>query len=132
MWQGTAVGGLGSYHTYWTTPQVPSGQASQASIRFGAAVPISSPLQLTAGVEYYAFKLMVNNAKTTGSDSCSGCSTPVCILLSELNVVQADNQHETLTLAQTSNRVTWQGASNCPGAIAAQNITWGQIRSMMQ
>lgn len=132
MWQGTGIGGIGSYHTYWTTPQVPSGVANQARIRFGAAVPIDSPLQLTAGVEYYAFKLMVNNAKTTGSGSCSGCSTPVCILLSELNVVQSDNQHEALTVAQTSNRVTWQAATSCPGAMAAQNITWGQIRSVMQ
>lgn len=132
MWQGTGVGGLGAYHTYWTIPQVTSGQANQASIRFGAAVPVDSPLQLTAGVEYYAFKLMVNNAKSNGAGSCSGCSTPVCILLSNLNVVQSDNQHESLTVAQTSNLVTWQAATSCPGAMAAQNITWGQIRSVMQ
>lgn len=132
MWQGAGVGGLGSYHTYWTTPQVPSGLPNQASIRFGAAVPIDSPLQLTAGVEYYAFKLMMNNAKTIGLGSCSGCSTPVCILLSNLNVVQSDNQHEALTVAQTSNRVTWQGATNCPGAMTQQNATWGQIRSILR
>ena len=132
MWQGTGIGGIGSYHTFWTTPQVSSGVASQASIRFGAAVPIDSPLQLTAGVEYYAFKLMVNNAKTSGSGSCSGCSTPVCILLSNLNVVQSDDQHEALTVAQTSNIVTWQGATNCPGAMTQQNATWGQIRSILR
>ena len=132
MWQGAGIGGVGAYHTYWTTPQVPSGLASQSHIRFGAAVPITSPMQLTAGVEYYAFKLMVNNLKTTGSGSCSGCATPVCILLSELNVVQSDNQHEALTDAQTSNRVTWQGAANCPGAMVTQNITWGQIRSVLR
>ena len=132
MWQGTGVGGLGSYHTYWTTPQVASGQANQASIRFGAAVPVDSPLQLSADVEYYAFKLMVNNAKSNGASSCSGCATPVCILLSELNVVQSDNQHESLTVAQTANRVTWQAASSCPGAMAAQNITWGRILSVLR
>lgn len=132
MWQGAGIGGIGAYHTYWTTPQVPSGLANQARIRFGAAVPISSPLQLTAGVEYYAFKLMVNNVKTQGTGSCGGCSTPVCILLSELNVVQSDNQHEALTVAQTSNRVTWQAAANCPGAMAQQNITWGRILSVLR
>ncbi len=132
MWQGAGIGGIGSYHTYWTTPQVPSGLASQARIRFGAAVPVSSSMQLTAGVEYYAFKLMVSNAKTQGTGSCSGCSTPVCILLSELNVVQSDNQHESLTVGQASNRVTWQGASSCPGAMTQQNIMWGQIRSVMR
>ncbi len=132
MWQGAGVGGLGAYHTYWTTPRVPSGAANQASIRLGAAVPITSPLQLTSGIEYYAFKLMVNNAKSTGAGSCSGCATPGCILLSELNVVQSDNQHEALTEAQTSNRVTWQAAATCPGAMARQNITWGQVRSVMR
>lgn len=132
MWQGAGIGGLAAYHTYWTTPQVPSGLASQARIFFGAAVPAGAPMQLTAGVEYYAFKLMVNNAKSQGTGSCSGCSTPVCILLSELNVVQSDNQHEALTAAQTSNRVTWQGATDCPGAMVTQNITWGQIRSVLR
>lgn len=131
MWQGAGIGGVGGYHTYWTTPQVPSGLASQARIRFGAAVPISSPMQLAAGVEYYAFKVLVNNAKSTGASACSGCSTPVCLLLSELNVVQSDGQHEALTQAATSNKVTWQAATNCPGAMAQQNVTWGQIRSIM-
>ena len=131
MWQGVGIGGVGGYHTYWTTPQVPSGLASQARIRFGAAVPISSPMQLAAGVEYYAFKVLVNNAKSTGASTCSGCSTPVCLLLSELNVVQSNGQHEALTQAATSNLVTWQAATNCPGAMAQQNVTWGQIRSIM-
>lgn len=123
MWLGAGIGGIGAYHTYWTAPQVPSGLASQSRIRFGAAVPAGAPMQLSAGVEYYAFKLLVSNAKTTGTTACAGCSTPVCLLLSELNVVQSDGQHEILTTAQTSNRVTWQAASSCPGAMAAQNIT---------
>ncbi len=131
MWLGAGIGGIGSYHTYWTTPQVPSGLANRSRVRFGAAVPAGTPMQLTAGIEYYAFKLLVNNAKTTGATACSGCSMPVCLLLSELNVVQSDGQHEALTVAQTSNLVTWQGAANCPGAMAQQNVTWGQIRSVM-
>ncbi len=132
MWLGAGIGGIGAYHTYWTTPQVPSGLANQSRIRFGAAVPAGAPMQLSAGIEYYAFKLLVNNAKSTGATSCAGCSTPVCLLLSELNVVQSDGQHEVLTTAQTSNRVTWQAATSCPGAMTQQNITWGQIRSVMQ
>ena len=131
MWLGAGIGGIGGYHTYWTTPQVPSGLANQSRIRFGAAVPISTPMQLSAGVEYYAFKVLVNNAKSTGASACSGCSTPVCLLLSELNVVQSNGRHEALTQAATSNRVTWQAATNCPGAMVQQDITWGQIRSIM-
>lgn len=130
MWLGAGVGGIGAYHTYWTTPRVPSGLANQARIRFGAAVPAGAPMQLTAGVEYYAFKLLVNNTKATGATACAGCTTPVCILLSELNVVQSDGQHEDLVTAHVSNRVTWQGALNCPGGMTQQNTTWGQIRSV--
>ena len=132
MWLGAGIGGLAAYHTYWTTPQVPSGLANQSRIRFGAAVPAGAPMQLSAGVEYYAFKLMVNNAKSTGATACAECSTPVCLLLSELNVVQSDGQHEVLTTAQTSNRVTWQAATNCPGAMTQQNATWGQIHSILR
>jgi len=130
MWSGQGVGGIGAYHTYWTSPQVPSGQPNQARIRLAAAVPSTSPLQLVAGTEYYAFKLLVSNAKTVGSGTCGGCQTPVCVLLSEINVVQADGQHESLTVPAASNLVTWQAAASCPGGMAQQNFTWGQIRSI--
>lgn len=130
MRSGQAVGGIGAYHTYWTSPQVPSGQPNQARVRLAAAVPSTSPLQLVAETEYYAFKLLVSNAKTVGSGSCGGCQTPVCVLLSEINVVQADGQHESMTGPAASNLVTWQAAMNCPGGMAQQNLTWGQIRSI--
>jgi hypothetical protein len=132
MWFGQGTGGLGAYQTFWTSPQVPSGLADQARIRLAAAVPSTSPMQLSANTEYYAFKLIVSNAKTVGTGACGGCQTPVCIMLSELNVVQSDGQHENMLQAATSNLITWQGASSCPGAMASQNSTWGQIRSILR
>lgn len=132
MWAGAGMGGIGAYQTYWTSPQVPSGMPNQARIRLGAAVPGTSPLQLVAGTEYYAFKLLVNDAKSVGNGACGGCETPVCLLLTEINVVQSNNQHEQLTQAQSSQLVTWQEATNCPGGMTRTNITWGQIRSVLE
>lgn len=130
-WSGAGTGGLAGYHTYWTTPQVPEGNPSTAQAVIVAAVPGTSPIQLTAGTEYYGFKFTVSLTKTVGSGSCDGCSTPVCLTLSQIKAVGSDNTEQLLTDAITSSTVTWQSAESCPGAIASQSVTWGQIRSLM-
>ena len=130
-WGGLATGGMGAYLTYWTTPQVPSGNANGAQVKIVAAVPSTSPIQLTAGTEYYCFKLVVSNVKTVGSGVCSGCSTPVCIVLSQISAVQNDKTQEDLTSPITSNILSWQSGEECSGANIPQNLTWGQIRSLM-
>ncbi len=130
-WSGQGVGGIGAYHTFWTTPQVPSGNANGAQIVIAAAVPSTAPVPLTANTEYYGFKLMLTSVKTTGTGACGGCSTPVCIALSQLSAVQNNGTQEDLTQAVSSNILTWQAASNCAGENAQQNVTWGQIRSLM-
>lgn len=131
-WAVSATGAAAGYHTYWTTPPVPSGNASDAQVLLIAAVPSISPQHLAAGTEYYAFKLSIALAKTVGTGACSGCSTPVCITLSRLSAIQIDNSQEVLTQPVTANVVTWQSPASCPGAEAAQNITWGQIRSVLR
>ena len=131
-WSGQATGGIGAYHTFWTTPQVPGGDGNAAQIVIAAAVPSTTPVPLTANTEYYCFKLVLSNAKTVGTGACGGCSTPVCIVLSQVSAVQNDNSQESLTDPITSNILTWQSASNCAGANAAQNVTWGQIRSVLR
>src|SRR4029077_5631493 len=100
--------------TYWTTPQVPSGEPSSARVLAIAAVPSTAPIQLTAGTEYYCFKLAISSTKTVGSGACDGCSVPMCILLSKISAVQNDRTQEDLTEPATSNLITWQAASDCP------------------
>jgi hypothetical protein len=131
-WIGQGVGGLGAYHTFWTTPQVSSGNRNEAQVVIAAAVPSTIPQQLTAGAEYYCFKLMLASTRTTGANACGGCTTPVCVALSEVNAVQNDGNHEALTQPVAASILTWQSAESCPGANAAQNITWGQIRSVLR
>jgi hypothetical protein len=130
-WNDQATGGIGSYFTWWTTPQIPSGNANEARLRIAAAVPSTGPLQLTADTEYYGFKLLVSSTKTVGTGSCTGCSTPICITLSELNAVQSNNNNQDLTQAVVANLVTWQSAESCPAGNAAGNVTWGQVRALL-
>jgi hypothetical protein len=56
----------------------------------------------------------------------------MCILLSKISAVQNDHTQEDLTQAATSSLITWQSATECPAGNTAQNVTWGQIRSVMR
>ena len=130
LWSGQAIGGLAGYYTYWTPG---SGFAPNASqVRFGAAVPSISPISLTAGIEYYCFNVRMSATKTVGTGACDGCSTPVCIVLSKISAVQNDGAREDLTGPITSNILSWQSGVTCSGGNFSQNITWGQIRSVLR
>jgi hypothetical protein len=131
FWLGQAQGGITAYHTFWTYPQVPDGSPNHAQIKLAEAVPFDSPLSLTAGTEYYAFRLSIANTHTAGSGACGGCDAPACITFSYLKAVQEDNTIEELTTPVTSNVVLWQTSTSCSGASAPQNITWGQIRTLL-
>ncbi|MBI5709274.1 MAG: hypothetical protein HZC42_03090 [Candidatus Eisenbacteria bacterium] len=129
-WFGQAAGGLAAYHTINTVPPVPSGLANAAEIKIGAAV--ANPLTLSAGTEYYCFRLGITNVKTVGSGACSGCDVPVCLTLSQVKVAQVGGTSEYLTNPIASNVVLWQTDTPCSGASAPQNVTWGQIRSILR
>lgn len=132
-WSAASVGGLGGYHTYWTTPQVPSGSTSDAQALLVGAVTHADAAHLTAGTEYYAFKLTLSSIKTVGSGACAGCSAPVCITLSQIKVVGSDNSAQVVTSPLVAGTATWQSAGQCPGPFAPRrNITWGQVRSVLR
>lgn len=133
-WSGQGGGGLTGYHTYWTDPQVPSGNPDASQIKLAFAFPSTAPESLTAGVEYYAFKLLLSATKSTGTGSCAGCSTPACITFSEIKVTQLDGSYEDLTAPISSNVALWQTSTPCSGsgAVVTPNVTWGQIRSVLR
>lgn len=124
-WAGLGSGGIGAY----SMPAEPDADPNTARLKLVAAVPSTNPQQLTAGTEYYCFKVVISSAKTVGSGSCNGCSVPMCILLSRISAVQNNFTQEDLTQAATSNLITWQSATECSGT---QNVTWGQIRSLLR
>jgi hypothetical protein len=138
---GQMVGGIGAYCTVTFPCAAPVPSPNAAVIKAINAVAQSSAMTLTAGVEYYDFSLSISNGKTVGSGACDGCTTPVCIVLNSINVVDIGNLHPRKLTTGTvpgSNFVTWQGGGSpnvggvigCPAATPTQRSTWGSVKSL--
>jgi hypothetical protein len=136
--EGAAMGGLG----YYATPDHPAsayqGGPNTARMLMGAALAHSKSLQ--PGTEYYAFRLRLQYQSSTGSGVCEGCSTPVCLTLSEMSVYDESaepltDQHshppapEVISQQARNSRISWQdNGTNCQPAV--KNKTWGQLKSL--
>ncbi|HTK30921.1 MAG TPA: hypothetical protein VL332_03080 [Candidatus Saccharimonadaceae bacterium] len=96
-------------------------------VRLVYAVGSTSGQSVSSGTEYYAFQLVINNARSSGAEACTGCAVPACIIFQSLELDQMDNP-QTFTVTSPENRslVTWQGGE-CQGGI--RNKTWGQVKS---
>ena len=134
---GSAVGGLAAYtyeSMYWV---------NRARIKAVSAVPLEGLSYLTAGQEYFAFRLTINHQKTVGLGSCSGCLPGACIYLRSLKLTTPD-YHNDLTLFPWNTQdglVTWQNGDGviqtyrgeirgCYAATPAKKPTWGEVKSL--
>jgi hypothetical protein len=124
-WEGQALGGLAGYHTLATSASHSGGLPNVARIVLGAAV--ANPIGLRAGQEYYAFQIVISNARTT-SGTCAGCASPVCLTLLELRAVAINGDVERLTAPMHSERISWQGAASCEASV--QNRSWGHVKNI--
>jgi DNA-binding beta-propeller fold protein YncE len=121
---GAGFGAIGSYNLINST----------ASLLCGWAIPQGVPI--TAGTEYYALNIVINNAKTVGTNACSGCSDGACIVLRSLTLAYGPSATLTATIHDPISRnwITWQGgaggAGGCPGAVPTQKKTWGQLKAL--
>jgi hypothetical protein len=57
-------------------------------VQLAFAMPNVAAIPLTAGQEYYDFKMLLLNTKTVGTGSCSGCDVAAAIGLTYLEVDQ--------------------------------------------
>ena len=118
-----ATGGVAAY-------VVGEAGANTARITLVAAVDQMQATALTGGTEYFDFNLTINKTKTVGTGACAGCSTPVTITLSAVNLTQPVGVGDVLlTDAASRNYITWQGGAGL-GPSAPQRVTYGQIRSI--
>lgn len=113
---------------------LPPPLANQAQILLLEAVPGALREVLEGAQPYFSFDLVLNNRRTVGTGSCSGCDIPVCIGLNSIKVYAQDNT-DTRFISNPSvpgaNFVTWQGGGpGCPGATPTRNATWGAVKSM--
>ena len=130
-WSGQVVGGIGALHTYWTSTRVPGQDPATAQLSLVGAAPRGTLMEVLAGVEYYGFRLTLNSQKTVGTGACGGCTTPVCVSLSNFRLVMSDNSKVDISSALAGKTVAWQQASpSCPAAVTLNGTVWGQTRAV--
>ena len=106
---GVAAGGLANYNVGFYGPNT-------ARIRVGFAV--AAPIDLAANTDYFAFNVILSNAKTTGTGSCAGCSEPICIAVNNVQVYPGVNPSLQLTTpayGAKSEVISWQ--PSVPGSV---------------
>jgi hypothetical protein len=135
FWQGQAAGGMQYDYPIDPTTSVATAPAvNHARIRTIQAVPSTGIGPIDTVTEYYAFKITISNALTTGAGSCAGCSTPMCIVFNSLSLSEpAPVVDEILStpIAAGSNQITFQGGAGAScSAVPTKNKTWGQIKSL--
>ena len=126
---GAGAGGIGAYNIGY------GGNPARARLTVAIAVPASAIAIVTAGTEYFAMNLAINNLKSTGTGSCAGCLTPVCLVFNSIKLTQPVGLGDT-TIGNPAggNFVTWQGGAigggGCPAATPTHNTTWGAVKSL--
>ncbi len=157
-WQGEGTfAGVTACYTYEHQPPfpLPFVMPDAFSLRVVAALSTSNGVPITAGREYYAFKLILSHARSTGAGSCAGCATGLCLTLKQLTLapesgsqVELVADHGTFQDPYVGTAVaTWECAEEhvsyaghgpldiycVPGAncsVPARSRTWGSIKAL--
>ena len=132
-WAAGIAGGLGA----WRQGLDYGPSSGRAIMAFATATPTDV---FAAAGEYFAFNLVVSNAKSSGTGSCAGCSTPACLSFSNVKMVAGTKTGAIINTAAAagSNYVTWQGGagvssnlgSGCPAATPTRNASWSSVKSL--
>jgi hypothetical protein len=129
-WAGAASGALASYNVGFEQP-------NRGRMNLVFAVPGTLAQALNAGEEYYAFKVLILNTKTTGTGSCAGCNNGVTITCRQLQVQQpAGTPGGNAILENPADGGTsycggWNSpVTVCAPVVATKNATWGSIKSL--
>jgi hypothetical protein len=136
-YEGNVFGGVAAYATS-ARPLADHQPAPNAARIKIAGVHLGTGM-VSAGEEYFAFRLTISHEGSAGAGSCGGCAVPVCLTLTEVKVYDdvpvAENgqqspppSFERITGPARGNVASWQDAgSGCQSAV--KNRTWGQLKS---
>ena len=104
---------------------------STAVLRMVAALPANAPGALVPGVEYYGFRLIIDNQKTVGlpANTCDGCCTPMYLTPVYLTIYEPVGVGD-FTLNGAEDFITWQGQGGLCGPTPASRPTWGMVKSL--
>jgi hypothetical protein len=128
---GQSAGGLAAYTAAYTPGAInPVNYPAHRRIIAGFAVAAANAAAVTAGSEYFGCNVLINNAKSVGPGSCAGCSTPACIVLNSVNVVNGITSHDFVFGGGAASQVTWQGTGPSCALVPTKNATWGQVKAL--
>lgn len=82
------------------------------------------PGALVPGETYFLANLNINHSKSTGPDSCAGCSEIVTAYFDDFTIETATPGLRYTYTATTHPLATWQG-----NLVPTRNTTWGRIKS---
>jgi hypothetical protein len=123
---GSAAGGF-AYDIGFGTP-------NRARLRIQCAVPFDNRGPVAETSEYYALRVNLQRAKSTGTGSCAGCPEAACIVLNEIQLFQPPEQANdpVITNPGTQNFALWQATAipGCPLSTPTQKSSWGQVKSL--
>jgi hypothetical protein len=129
---GRATGGLLGY--YVTEPR---GEVNQARVKVaGSWLPDVGYASLEADRVYYAARLVLTHALTTGGTVCAGCAQPACLVLNGMWIRRqpgAAGGDVQLSAPGTdpANWATWQGGEGADcAAVPVRAVTWGRIKGL--
>lgn len=130
--------------------------ANSALLLGGEVARVGDLKDLVPGVEYFIATIRLNHTKTVGDGACAGCTTPVCLLLSDVMIGTVPTSRIWLTQGANwsgSAIASWQNSyitasdpptydatgAYSPGAITgcvpysttqAKASTWGAVKSL--
>ncbi|HEY6194205.1 MAG TPA: hypothetical protein VI504_04115 [Candidatus Eisenbacteria bacterium] len=129
---GSGQGGLAAYGNPPGTSIAPADEPAHRRVLLAFAVAAAKNLVIAR--EYFTFNLNIQTAHTVAGPPgpCTGCLTPVCIVLNSVNVVPGTNAGTLVgnPSAPLSNQATWQGPGGNCAAVPVKNATWGQVKAL--
>ncbi len=132
-WQGPTT----TSAIYWTRLFLPSfpiipPDPNHLVLRFGAFYSDGRTSPLASGQEWYGMRFRLDYQKTVGAEACAGCSTPVSLTVSSVNVYYSASDRWLLQYPIANGTLCWQGTPGryCFDPTPVANRTWGQLKSL--
>ena len=136
-WNGQSIGGVGTYRVGENGP-------GSARLLMACAVAPDNAGPVNVGTRYASFKLVIGHQRTTGSDACAGCTTPMCITLDSITLTEPKPVNTAgparkhvltdplIAGSGPGNIASWQGGGRCAGSSKQQVSSWGKLKTIFR
>ncbi len=102
-----------------------------ARIGLITAIPLANAAQVSAGVEYYSFTLVILHDNTVGTGSCGGCNVPMGIWFNSVKVLSVLPQDDRILAGAVDGykayEVHWQPI---PFTVPVRRTAWGAVNAL--